>query len=82
MALIDEQPVNAQFFKGHRVVLGALVVEFFHPCLQRLAGALHLLDREVLRPLPFGVADGQQHLVDLPLQNGLLPFTGQGIFMS
>ena len=78
MALVDEQPVDAQFFKSHRVILGALVVELFQPCLQRFAGALHLLDRKILRPLPLGVADGQQHLVDLPLQDLPLPLTGQG----
>ena len=76
MALVDEQSVDAQFFKSHRVVFGALVVELFQPCLQRFTGALHLLDGEVFCPLPLGVADGQQYLVDLPLQNLPLPHTG------
>ena len=33
MALIHEYPVNTQFFKRHKVVLTALVIESFQPCL-------------------------------------------------
>ena len=34
MALIDEQPVDAQLLKGYGVVLGALIVELLQPRLQ------------------------------------------------
>ena len=34
MALVDKQPVNAQFLKGHYIILAALVVQLFKPGFQ------------------------------------------------
>ncbi len=44
MALIHKDPVHAQFLKGHKVVLAALIVQPPQLCLQRFPGALQLLD--------------------------------------
>ena len=63
MGLVDEQPVNAELFKGHNVVLARPVVELIQPRLQRPLGALQLLDAVPLR------AAGPQFLdafLDLP----------------
>ncbi len=44
MALVDKQTVHAQLFKGNHIVLAALGLQFFQPCLQRFFGAFQLLD--------------------------------------
>ena len=67
MALIHKYPVNAQFLKGHKVVLAALVVEPFQLRFQRFSGTLQLLDRVSLGFGGFGFLNAEHDLVDLLL---------------
>ena len=67
MALIHKYPVNAQFLKGHKVVLAALVIELFQLCFQRFTGALQLLDRISLGFGRLGLLNAEHDLVDLLL---------------
>ena len=67
MALIHKYPVNAQFLKGHKVVLAALVIELFQLCFQRFTGAFQLLDRISLGFGGLGLLNAEHDLVDLLL---------------
>ena len=67
MALIHKDPVHAQFLKGHKVVLAALIVQPLQLCLQRFPGALQLLDGVSLRLCLLGVLNAPQDLPDLLL---------------
>ena len=67
MALIHKDPVHAQFLKGHKVVLAALVVEPFQLRFQRFSGALQLLDGVPFRFGGLGFLDAEHDLVDLLL---------------
>ena len=55
MALVDEDTVNAQFFKGDHIVLAALVIQLVDLGLQALLGFLHLFDGELLRFFSLGL---------------------------
>ena len=73
MALVDEQPVNAQFLKCDHIILPALVVQLVQLILQALAGFFHLLDGKVLRMGIFCLLNAQDDLIHLLLQNSPLP---------
>ena len=81
MGLVHKEPVNAQLFKGDNIVLALRGLQFLHPCLQRPPGLFHLLDGEVLAPHGLDLGYGVGDLVDLLLQDALLPLGG-GIFSN
>ena len=74
MALINKNTVNAQFFKGHKVIFAALVIEPFQPRFQRFSGAFQLLDGISLCFRCLCFFDAKHDLVDLLLQNSRLTF--------
>ena len=78
VSLIHKDTVNTQFLKGHKVILAGLIVQFFQFRLQRFPGFLHLLDSEVLRTISLGLGNANHNLIDLLLQDGLLPFYRHG----
>ena len=78
MGLVHEDAVNTQFFKGHKIVLAALVVQLLQLGLDLLAAALHLLDGEVFCPILLCLGDAGHDIVDLLLQNFPLPLHGHG----
>ena len=78
VSLIHKDTVNTQFLKGHKVILAGLIIQFFQLCLQRFPGFLHLLDGEVLRTISLGLGNAHHNLIDLLLQDGLLPFYRHG----
>ena len=82
MALVDEQPVNAQLLERDHIVLAALVVELVQLILQAFAGLFHLLDGEVLRLVCLRLPDAQDDLVHLLLQNGTLPLDTDGYLLK
>ena len=55
MRLVNEDTVNAQFFKGDHIILAALVIQLVDLGLQALLGFLHLFDREILRFFSLGL---------------------------
>ena len=76
VGLVHKDAVYAQFLKGNKVILTGLIVQLFQLSLQRLSGALHLLDGEILCPVPLGLGNAYHYLVDLLLQDRFLPFHG------
>ena len=74
--LINEKAVNAQFFKGHNIILAAVIIETLQPCFQPLARPFHLLDRKARR-IPVHKAKLRGDLVDLALEHGRLPLRRQ-----
>ena len=77
MALVHKKPVNAQLFKGNYIVFTLIGAQFFQLGFQRFPGLFHLLDGEILTCVDFQLIDGGKGLVDLLLNNALLPFKGQ-----
>ena len=67
VALVDEQPVNAQLLERDHIVLAALVVQPVQLILQAFAGLFHLLDGEILCSVRLGLPDALYHLVHLLL---------------
>ena len=82
MALVDEQPVNAQLLERDHIILAALVVQFVQLVLQALAGLFHPLDGKVLRLVRLRLADTQNDLVHLLFQNGPLPLDADGYLLE
>ena len=82
MALVDEQPINAQFLEGDHIILAALVVELVQLVLQALAGLFHLLDGEVLRMGILSFLNAQDDLIHLLLQNSPLPLDTDGYLLE
>ena len=78
MCLVNENTVNAEFFKGHDIILPGLVVQLVEPLLDRLLCALQLLDREVVTSISFELSNAFQHLIELLLQNSPLSLNGHG----
>ena len=78
MALVDEDAVNAQFFKGDHIVLAALVVQLVDLGLQPFLGFLHLFDGEVLGFFSLGFGNAHHNFVDLLFQNGPLALYAHG----
>ena len=76
VGLVHEDTVYAQFLKGNKVILSGLIVQLFQLSLQGLSGSLHLLDGEILCPVPLGLGNAYHNLVDLLLQDRFLPFHG------
>ena len=82
MCLVHEQAVHAQLFKGHHIILAALVVEFFQLGLDGFLAAFKLLDG---KPLPVvGLQLGQtvHDVLLLPLQNVPLALHTHGDFLK
>ena len=77
MAFVHKEPVNAQLFKGDYIVLALIGTQFFQLGFQRFPGLFHLLDGEILACMGFQFVDGGKDLVDLLLNDALLPLKGQ-----
>ena len=67
MALIHKYPVNTQFFKSHKVVLAALVIEPFQSGFQRFSGALQLLNGITLSSCGLGLLNSEHDFINLLL---------------
>ena len=78
MRLVHKQPVDAQFLEGHDVILSALVVQLLEPQLRRLLRLFQLLDGEAVAAVPLELGNALNDLVDLLLQDLLLPLHGHG----
>ena len=82
VGLVDKEAVHAQLFKGHHIILAALVVEFFQLGLDGFLAAFKLLDG---KPLPVvGLQLGQtvHDVLLLPLQNVPLALHTHGDFLK
>ena len=82
MGLVHEQPVHAQLFKGHHIVLAALGLQLFQPCLQRFFRAFQLLDREAFPAAGLHLGNAVYDLVDLLMQQPLLALHADGDFLE
>ena len=73
--LVDEQAVNAQLFKGHDVILTALVVQFVELLLHGFASLLHCLNGKTFTAVVLQFLDALQNLLLLLLEHFDLPFS-------
>ena len=78
MGLVHEQPVYAQLFKRHHIVLAALGLQLFQPCFQRLFRAFQLLDGEPLPAAGLHLGDALGDFPNLLMQQPLLAFLADG----
>ena len=78
MRLVHKQPVYAQFFKGDYIVLALGGPQFFEFHFQLLAAFLHLFDGEFLPGGMFQLSNAALDLVDLLLDDALLPLERNG----
>ena len=53
MALVNKEPVNAQFLKGNNVVLTALIIELLQFGFEGFAALFKLLNGEVFSSVGF-----------------------------
>ena len=77
MRLVHKQTVNTQFLKCNYIILSRLVVQLLQLCFQCFLCFFHLLDRKTAAVLTPGICQGQRNVVDLTLNDGLLPFRGK-----
>ena len=82
MRFVHHQAVHAELFKGHDIVLAALVVELIQLALQLFFHALHLLDGKVFGACRLEAGCLLHHIVDLLLQIHLLAFKGKRDFFK
>ena len=82
MGLVHEQPVYAQLFKGHHIVLAALRLQLFQPRLQRLFRAFQLLDSEPFPAAGLHLGDALGDFPNLLVQQSLLAFLADGDFLE
>ena len=82
MALVNEDAVNPQLLKGHKAVLAALIVQLGQPGFQRVLRPFQLLDRITLGLGALGLVDTVHDLINLPLDDDLLPLGGHGDFLK
>ncbi len=80
--LVHEQPVNAQLFKGHHIVLAVVRLQLFQPRLQRLLRAFQLLDGEPFAAAGLHLRDALGDFLNLIFQQPLLPFLADGDFLK
>ena len=77
MRFVHHQAVHTELFKGHDIVLAALVVELVQLALQLLFHAFHLLDGKVFGACRLEAGCLLHHIVDLLLQVHLLALKGK-----
>ena len=77
MTFIHKEPVNAQLLKGNYIILALIGAQFFQLGFQRFPGLFHLLDGEILACVGFQLVNGGKGLVNLLLNDALLPLKGQ-----
>ena len=82
MCLIHKQPVHAQLLESHHIILAALGLELFQPCLQRFLCAFQLFDRETLTAAVLHLGNAFSDLVDLLLKEPLLALMADGDFFK
>ena len=80
--LIYHEAVHTELFKGHDIVLAALVVELVQLALQLFFHAFHLLDGKVFGACRLEAGCLLHHIVDLLLQVHLLAFKGKRDFFK
>ena len=74
---VNKQPVDAQFFKGHNVVLARLIVQLIQLGLHLLLCTFQLLDGKTISPILLHLRDAGQDLLPLLFQVIHLPPEGQ-----
>ena len=82
VGLVDKEAVHAQLFKGHHIILAALVVELFQLGLDGFLAAFKLLDGKPLSVVGFQLG---QTVHDVPLllfQDVTLALDGHGDFLK
>ena len=77
MALVHKQTVNTKLFKGNYIVFALIGAQFFQLGFQCFPGPFHLFDTEILSCMGFQFVDGGKGLVNLLLNDALLPLKGQ-----
>ena len=82
MRLVHKQPVHTQLLESHHIVLAALGLELFQPCLQRFLCAFQLFDRETLTAAVLHLGNAFSDLVDLLLKEPLLALMADGDFFK
>ena len=82
MGFVHKQTVNAQFLKGHNAVFLLAVRQLLQLGFEIFLGFLHLLDGVALAVLGFCFGNGGDDFADLPLNDGFLPFRGEGDFLK
>ena len=82
MGLVHKQPIHAQLFKRHHIVLAAFRLQLFQPGLQRLFRALQLLDCEAFPAAGLHLGDALGDFPNLLMQQPLLAFLADGDFFK
>ena len=82
VCLVHHQAVHTELFKGHDIVLAALVVELVQLALQLFFHAFHLLDGKVFGACRLEAGCLLHHIIDLLLQVHLLAFKGKRDFFK
>ena len=77
MRLVHKQTIHTQFLKCNHIILSRLVVQLLQLCFQRFLCFFHLLDRKTAAILTPGIGQSQRNIVNLTLDNSLLPFRGE-----
>lgn len=82
MGLVNENAVNAQFFKRDHIIFPALVVQSGQLFPNVFPGFRQLLNREILPFLRFQFSDAQGDLVQLLFQRKPLTFYAHGYLLK
>ena len=80
--LVHKEPVHAQLFKRHHIVLAVLGLQLFQPRLQRLFRAFQLLDGEPFPAAGLHLSDALGDFPNLLMQQPLLAFLADGDFLE
>ena len=80
--LVHKEPVHAQLFKRHHIVLAVLGLQLFQPRLQRLFRAFQLLDGEPFPAAGLHLGDTLGDFPNLLMQQPLLAFLADGDFLE
>ena len=78
MTFVYKQSVHTQLLEGHHVIFPLGGFQLFQPLFQALSGFLHLLDGKPFAYAVLHLRDGSLNLVDLLLDDLLLPLKGEG----
>ena len=73
MSLIHKELIHAKFLKVNDIILTALVIQLFQTGLQRFSHPFQLLDGITLAVLTFRLVNALKDLVDLIVDDRLLP---------
>ena len=82
MCLIHEQSVNAQFLKGHNIVLLFIRLKLFQSGFQTALGSFQLLDGESFGAAHFEFRNSRGNFINLFFQQRFLPRSADGDFLK